>query len=406
VAGASACIGLQPGTAPLAGLDVVNNQCISDQTNAPAWCWNAANGNASCGAVSSLVFQNNLLMTSAQASSEGYTIAGSFQPTLQSNDTVGAGENLTSFCGTSGTALCSDRLGVARPTGTATWDVGAYLYQPAPTALAPAITSQPVSQSAASGQSVTFSVIATGSATLGYQWQQNGVNISGATSSTYTTPPVTTPAVFTVAVSNASGTVTSSPAILTVTSGSAQLTPSSSSMVFTNGIVGEPTTMSLTLTSSGSSPVTILGVSETGAGFSGSGLPTGLVLAPGQTGTLNVTFLPTAAGPASGSITISSTAGNPSVVISLSGSAIQLLPHTVTLSWTASTSTVAGYNMYRSTQPYGGFVQLNSSPITGTTFADSTVTSGVTYYYMATSVGPSGLESGPSNLASATTPFP
>ena len=41
------------------------------------------------------------------------------------------------------------------------------------------------------GKTATFSVVATGTEPLFYQWQKNGVNISGAYSSSYTTPPLT-----------------------------------------------------------------------------------------------------------------------------------------------------------------------------------------------------------------------
>ncbi len=51
---------------------------------------------------------------------------------------------------------------------------------------APVITTQPQSQSVPPGASVTFSVAATGTAPLSYQWQKNSVNIAGATASSYT----------------------------------------------------------------------------------------------------------------------------------------------------------------------------------------------------------------------------
>jgi hypothetical protein len=49
----------------------------------------------------------------------------------------------------------------------------------------PAISAQPVSQSICPGSNVTFNVTATGTA-LTYQWRKGGVNISGATASSYT----------------------------------------------------------------------------------------------------------------------------------------------------------------------------------------------------------------------------
>ena len=52
-------------------------------------------------------------------------------------------------------------------------------------AATPSITQHPSSQTVAPGTSVTFSVRASGPAPLSYQWQRNGVNISGATAQDY-----------------------------------------------------------------------------------------------------------------------------------------------------------------------------------------------------------------------------
>ena len=84
----------------------------------------------------------------------------------------------------------------------------------------PAITTQPVSQSVVTGSTATFTVTATGGAPLAYQWKKNGTDISGANSSTYTTPATSmgdNGGVFAVAVSNTAGTATSTEARLTVT---------------------------------------------------------------------------------------------------------------------------------------------------------------------------------------------
>src|SRR5437016_487211 len=88
---------------------------------------------------------------------------------------------------------------------------------PAPSA--PSISTQPTSQAVTSGQSATFSVAAMGTAPFTYQWKKNSVAISGATSSSYTTPATTSSdngAQFFTVVSNAAGSATSSPATLTV----------------------------------------------------------------------------------------------------------------------------------------------------------------------------------------------
>jgi hypothetical protein len=84
----------------------------------------------------------------------------------------------------------------------------------------PVITAQPASLSVTVGQTATFGVTATGKAPLAYQWRKNGVNISGATSASYTTPATTladSGAKFSVVVSNSLGSATSNEATLTVT---------------------------------------------------------------------------------------------------------------------------------------------------------------------------------------------
>src|SRR5260370_3990484 len=60
------------------------------------------------------------------------------------------------------------------------------------TPVAPTITTQPGSQTVTAGQTATFAAVASGTAPLSYQWRKNGVAISGATSSNYTTPATTT----------------------------------------------------------------------------------------------------------------------------------------------------------------------------------------------------------------------
>jgi len=86
--------------------------------------------------------------------------------------------------------------------------------------MAASIITQPLSQSVTAGQMVTFSVATNGSAPLTYQWMKNGVAISGANSSNYSTPVTSindNGAQFNVSVSNASGTASSNSALLTVT---------------------------------------------------------------------------------------------------------------------------------------------------------------------------------------------
>jgi len=87
-------------------------------------------------------------------------------------------------------------------------------------AVAPAVTTPPAAASVTAGQTATFSVVASGTAPLTYQWQGNGTDIPGATAATYTTPTTTTAMsgqLYAVVIANAAGSVTSAAATLTVT---------------------------------------------------------------------------------------------------------------------------------------------------------------------------------------------
>jgi hypothetical protein len=89
-----------------------------------------------------------------------------------------------------------------------------------PAAVAASVTTQPTGQIVTVGQAATFSVVATGTAPLSYQWQKNSVNIPGATSASYTTPAAVATdngTKFDVVVSNSKGSVPSTAATLTVT---------------------------------------------------------------------------------------------------------------------------------------------------------------------------------------------
>ena len=85
----------------------------------------------------------------------------------------------------------------------------------------PAITGQPQNATVAAGQQVTFTVAASGSAPLSYQWQRGTTNIAGATSPTltFTAAAGDNGATFRAVVTNAFGTATSNSATLTVSGG-------------------------------------------------------------------------------------------------------------------------------------------------------------------------------------------
>lgn len=78
--------------------------------------------------------------------------------------------------------------------------------------------------------------------------------------------------------------------------------------------------------------------------------------------------------------------------------------HTVLVGWTPGVcgttpgcDATVSYNVFRSTSPTVGFVQLNTNPIVGTSYVDATAVNGVTYYYQVVAVDASGSFSAPSN---------
>jgi hypothetical protein len=78
--------------------------------------------------------------------------------------------------------------------------------------------------------------------------------------------------------------------------------------------------------------------------------------------------------------------------------------HSAALSWTASTSSVSGYNVYRATVNGGPYTLINPSLVSGLSYTDTNVQSGVTYYYVTTAVDSSGVESVDSNQVTAVIP--
>jgi hypothetical protein len=114
----------------------------------------------------------------------------------------------------------------------------------------PTITTQPSNQGVNTGQTATFTVVAAGTSPLTYQWQKNGTNVSGATSSSYTTAAAVASdngATFDVIVTNPAGSVTSLAATLTI-GGSSTITITTQP-VSQSVSIGQTVTFSVTATS-------------------------------------------------------------------------------------------------------------------------------------------------------------
>ncbi len=119
------------------------------------------------------------------------------------------------------------------------------------TATAPTITTQPASQTVTAGSSVTFSVVASGTATLTYQWKLGGTAISGATSASLTLTNVQSANAggYTVTVSNSVGSATSNTATLTVNpaSGGGIIYVSPAGTDSNPGTLASPTTLTMAI---------------------------------------------------------------------------------------------------------------------------------------------------------------
>jgi alpha-tubulin suppressor-like RCC1 family protein len=118
-----------------------------------------------------------------------------------------------------------------------------------PAGVAPSITTQPTSQSVTAGSTITFSVVATGTSPVSYQWRKNGVTITGATSAslTFSSAAASDAGSYSVVVANALGSINSDVAVLTVnTPPTITVQPSSQTVV-----AGAPINLSVTATGTG-----------------------------------------------------------------------------------------------------------------------------------------------------------
>jgi len=180
------------------------------------------------------------------------------------------------------------------------------------------------------------------------------------------------------------------------------LTITPTTLNFGTVAVGKSKTMTGTLTAS--SDVTVSSADWNGSGYSVNGITFPTTVAAGNSVSFGVTFSPPSSGSSTGSISFLSDAANSPATETLTGSGAQTSQHTVDLSWDPSSSQVAGYNIYRGTRSGGPYSRLNSALQVSTSFTDSGVQSGLTYFYVARSVDPNSQESVPSNEVSAAIP--
>jgi hypothetical protein len=186
----------------------------------------------------------------------------------------------------------------------------------------------------------------------------------------------------------------------------AQFNANTSTISLGNVALGDTKTATITFTNSTNSAVTITNISVSGAGFNAGGIPSGTILNPGQTATLSITFTPSSTGSQSGSITVTSNAQNSSITVGLQASGVPAGNHLAALSWVSGGGSPVGYFVYRGTTTGGPYTRLNAAADANTSYTDSAVTAGQSFYYVVTAVGPNNMESPYSNEVAATIPTP
>jgi hypothetical protein len=186
--------------------------------------------------------------------------------------------------------------------------------------------------------------------------------------------------------------------------GAGQMAVSPARLNFGSVAVGSSKNLTGTLIA-GSSSISVSSAAWSGQGYSLSGISFPVTLQGGKSLAFTVTFAPQATGSAQGSVSFASSASNsPSNETFTGTGTAQGTQHTVNLSWSTSASSVAGYYVYRGTVSGGPYSKLNPTLDTATNYADSTVQSGSTYYYVVTSVDSSQMESTYSNQVTAAIP--
>jgi len=179
-----------------------------------------------------------------------------------------------------------------------------------------------------------------------------------------------------------------------------QLSITPRSLNFGDVMVGATDTQTGSLKATGGI-VTVSSAASSASQFVLAGTSFPLTIDAGQTVDFKVKFTPQKDGSASGTLSFSSDATNGVVKESLAGTGTA--PQ-VNLTWSASTSQVAGYNVYRRLTGSGSYKKINSSLDPDTSFTDATVVPGKTYEYVTTAVNSKGKESAYSSPAEVEIP--
>jgi hypothetical protein len=180
---------------------------------------------------------------------------------------------------------------------------------------------------------------------------------------------------------------------------------SPTSLNFGNVTVGASANLSVTLSAANGS-VTISAAQTNSSEFTLPGLALPKTIAAGQSAAVTVVFTPKLSGTASTNLVFTSNAANSPTSVPLTGVGVTVKAHSADLTWNPSQNVVIGYNIYRGVTTGGPYSKINSVLDATTNYTDNTVAAGATYYYVATAVDASNMESGYSNEVKVTIPSP
>jgi hypothetical protein len=186
----------------------------------------------------------------------------------------------------------------------------------------------------------------------------------------------------------------------------ASVSLSTSALSF-NGSTGNVTSQPLTVTVTGSQPVTIQSISFSNSAFSLPSIPLPVTLTAGRSYTAQISAQPRSTAQ-TGKLTIGTNAGTFTVSLTETAIATQTTTtHSVNLSWKAPSTTPVAIDSYQVNRAVSGTSQysvIGTTSASSTVFTDTSVQSGKSYVYQVRSVDQSGNTSTPSNAVTLAIP--